>query len=188
MPQSRAAQPGDALVNGMRQRHRPVVIVLEDDLDENPVDPLGPRRLEQHVGVWEGEHAGLDPDPAFQQDVSELNRARLGEVERHDVRSGAPGPNRLSAVGGVTEVDVLLSRTGNLELRDGGADSRDDGIVSIDGEWLHPIRRPARMQMHRSRPGPEASTRVEHQLLKGHRHIRMILATEVAVERALDHP
>lgn len=51
MPQSRAAQPGDALVNGMRQRHRPAVIVLEDDLDENPVDPLRPRRLEQHVGV-----------------------------------------------------------------------------------------------------------------------------------------
>jgi hypothetical protein len=66
--------------------------------------------------------------------VSELNRARLGEVERHDVGSGAPGPNRLSAVDGVTEVDVLLSRTGNLELRDGSADGRDDGIVSIDSE------------------------------------------------------
>lgn len=42
--------------------------------------------------------------------------------------------------------------------------------------------------MHRRRPGLEASTRVEYQLPKGHRHVRMILATEVAVERALDHP
>lgn len=66
--------------------------------------------------------------------MSELNRAHLAEVERHDVRSGTPGPNRLRAVGGVTEVDVLLSRTGNLELWDGGADGRDHGIVSTDSE------------------------------------------------------
>jgi len=169
------------------RRHRARVLVLEDHLDQHAVNPFGPWRRQQRVGVWHREHPGLDPDPAIEQDLTELGRAGLREIERHDIRRMAPGAHRRDPSARPAQVDVFLGRAGNLQSRNRVPYGGHRSIVGFCIKRLSAIARAPRMEMHRSGPSRPARPSVAHQLLERHRHIRMIRLRVVAIERALDH-
>jgi hypothetical protein len=151
------------------------------------VDPGRPWRSEQRVGAREREHTCLDPDAAIDQSGPELEHSRLGQVERDGIGRAPPGPDRRDPVGRFAAVDVLPGRARDLQVRDGGANRRDHGIVDVRSKRLDPITRPARVEMHRTSTCRAAGDRIGDELLQRHGHVRVIVAAVAAVERTLDH-
>ena len=92
-------------------------------------------------------------------------------------------PDSRHPIGGAAEIDVLLSRAGDLQVRDGSADRRHDGVMDLNGERLDPVGRPARVQMYRQRARCTAGRRVGDELLKRHEAVGVIVAAVVAVAR-----
>jgi hypothetical protein len=148
VPEPGATERGDPRVDLVRQGDRCfAVVLLIEDLDQDPPHLRRPRCGEQRLGIAHREHARLDTDPALEQRETEFDGILLHEVQGHQIGRLRPRPDRVDASGGASEVDVLLGRARHLHLRHGRPDRRHGGIMRGGGEALAAVLGPARMQM-----------------------------------------
>ena len=154
-------------------------------LDQHARAAIDEGRLDQGLGVRDGEEARFDPDATVEQVLAERDDSLLALVRGDELRQLVPAADQLEPPLGIVAGDVQRRGLRDRHARAGGPDGSHHRRAWPCGQRLAPVL--VGVDVQDPRPGLDARARLPRQLLGGAGDRRMLGRRAVAVQGGLEY-